>query len=638
MKSLKDVRARVLNVDDNDGARYVKTRLLTHAGFEVLEAASGGEALELARERQPELVLLDVKLPDINGLEVCRLIKQGAATQHILVLQTSASMVDSAHRVRALDAGADSYLVEPIEPEELVANVRALLRLRRAEDAYRRAKSALGESEERFSQLAESITDVFWVLDLQAEVPRFLYVSPAYGQVWRFDTMTLLHEPGRWFAVMHPDDQTRMRARWQPPFGAGYEEEYRVMSSDGEMRWVAERAFPVSDAAGNVYRLAGVSQDITARKRAELLLKEADRHKNEFLAMLSHELRNPLAPIRNAVDVLYNAPQPLDASRSKAVSIIGRQVEHMARLVNDLLDVSRISQGKIALATEPVLLDSIVASAIETAAPLIEAKRHRVVVELPAPPVVLQADGVRLAQVFANLLHNAAKFTSASGCIRVEAVLQPDQVQVSIADNGIGIAPEVLPSVFDLFTQADQTLDRAQGGLGIGLSLVKTIVRLHGGEARAESAGPGQGSRFTLTLPVAAGAPAPALPSALPGAPRLLRVLVVDDNVDSVETMALLLESQGHEVHTAVDGPTAIDRAAELQPDVVLLDIGLPGMSGYEVARALRRQPHPQAMTLVAISGYGRDSDREAAHAAGFDHHLVKPADPERIFEIMAAV
>ncbi len=646
MTPRSEPRACVLNVDDSDGALYVKTRLLTLAGFEVIEARSGGEALALARSRQPELVLLDVKLPDINGLEVCRRLKHDPQTRHILVLQTSASLVDSANRVKALDAGADSYLVEPIEPDELVANVNALLRLRRAEDAYRSAQDALGESEGRFRQLAETIDDVFWVLDTRAQPPRFIYVSPAYRRQWQCDGDLLLAQPQTWYRAVHPDDLVRMRALNEASAATGqaHEAEYRIVRADGEERWIAERAFPVLDAQGQAYRLAGVSQDITARKRAELLLVEADRHKNEFLAMLSHELRSPLAPIRNAVDVLELRADRNDPSL-RAVQIIGRQVEHLARLVDDLLDVSRIGQGKISLDLALHRMDGVMGAAMETARPAIEAQGHTVRVTLPQPAPVVRGDGVRLAQVFSNLLNNAAKFTPAQGTIEVEAVVVDAAgpapgpvVEVTVRDNGMGISADVLPRVFDLFAQADQTLDRSQGGLGIGLSLVRSIVGMHGGSVRAESGGVGAGSRFVVTLPVVESAQPPADAPPASGHTRVLRVLVVDDNEDAVETMALLLESQGHSVVTATTGPLALARAAEMQPDVVLLDIGLPGMSGYEVARALRAAAAQPTPVLVAISGYGREADREQARQAGFNHHLVKPADPDKIFSIIAGV
>jgi CheY-like chemotaxis protein len=377
---------------------------------------------------------------------------------------------------------------------------------------------------------------------------------------------------------------------------------------------------------------------VTLRKRAELLLIEADRRKDEFLAMLSHELRSPLAPIKSAVDIL--SLQRVDADTgARATGIIRRQVDHLARLVDDLLDVARINRGKISLDIAPVELRAVLTSAIETVRPMLESRRHEMALVLPAEPLYVNGDAVRLSQVFGNLLNNAAKFTEAGGRIRIEAERRGSRVEVHVSDNGAGIAPEVRSQVFDLFTQADHALDRSQGGLGIGLSLVKSIVALHGGEVWAESAGLGAGSRFTVRLPLGA-APVEASGGAARPASRrrVLRMLVVDDNADSVDAMAMLLESLGHRVETATRGDIALEKAATSWPEVVLLDIGLPGMSGYDLARALRAMPFPVPPVLIAISGYGRDSDRALAREAGFDHHLVKPADPQALFAIIDAL
>jgi PAS domain S-box-containing protein len=630
-------RPRILNVDDNEGARYVKTRVLRQAGFEVTEAVNGREALDKARTEQPELILLDVKLPDINGLDVCRRLKNEPETRSILVLQTSASLIDSVHRVKALDAGADSYLVEPIEPQELVANVNALLRLRRAEEAHRQAQSALGESQARFRQLAESIGDVFWIAG--AAEQRFLYVSPAYEREWRRDAGRLLGDSAAWFEAMHAGDRARMRERFAGlATSDGYEEEYRIAAANGEERWIAERAFPIRGTPGGSERVAGISQDVTLRKRAEMLLIEADRRKDEFLAMLSHELRSPLAPIKSAVEIL-SLGQGGAETAAKATGIIRRQVDHLVRLVDDLLDVARINRGKISLDPAPLELGAVLSSAIETTRPLLENKQLELQVALPPAPLWVRGDAVRLSQVFGNLLNNAAKFTSRGGRIALEAAPRGERAEVRITDSGIGIAPDVLPHVFDLFTQADHALDRSQGGLGIGLSLVRSIVTLHGGEVGAESGGLGAGSRFTVRLPLAAAPVVHAGDTPRQAArARSLHVLIVDDNPDSAEAMAMLIESQGHRVETAAQGDAALEKAAAVRPDVVLLDIGLPGMSGYDVARALRAMPSLAGSVLIAITGYGRDSDRDLAREAGFDHHLVKPADPEALLRIIGAL
>ncbi|WP_119156677.1 hybrid sensor histidine kinase/response regulator [Caldimonas tepidiphila] len=627
--------ALILNVDDNDAARYVKTRVLTLAGFRVVEARTGQEALELTRSEAPELVLLDVKLPDINGLEVCRRLKEDPATATVIVLQTSASLVDSAHRVRALDAGADSYLVEPIDAEELVANVKALLRMRRAEEAHRRAEGALRASEERFRQLAQSVSDVFWVLS-PAEAG-FEYVSPAYERLWGRSAEPLQRDWQEWFAAIHPEDRARVREGFARLFESGvYEEEYRIVGPDGQARWIAERGFPIRDAQAATHRFAGISQDVTSRKQAELLLLEADRHKDEFLAMLAHELRNPLGPIRSAVDLLARRGER-DALDSRAISIIGRQADHLARLVDDLLDISRISHGKINLRVEPVELRAVLQAALETTREFTESRGHQVTLALPGEPIWVRGDAVRLSQVFSNLFNNAAKYTPEGGEIGLYVEPAEHGVRVRVVDNGCGIRAELLPRIFGLFTQGERTLDRSQGGLGIGLSLVRRLVELHGGTVQAASAGPGQGAEFSVVLPVTEAPQPQGAATAEAAASAARRVLVVDDNTDAAEAIGLLLRLHDHEVRVCGDGAEALAAAPVFAPDVVLLDVGLPGMNGYEVARALRRTPQGRGAILVALTGYGSESDRVQAQEAGFDHHLVKPADVEQLLAIIGA-
>jgi signal transduction histidine kinase/ActR/RegA family two-component response regulator len=366
-------------------------------------------------------------------------------------------------------------------------------------------------------------------------------------------------------------------------------------------------------------------------------LAEADRRKDEFLAMLGHELRNPLAPIRNAVEVMRSLE--LDDRLIGVRDAIDRQVAQLTRLVDDLLDVSRISRGMITLKREEVELAGIIVRAVETSQPLFDAKRQHLIVDLATEPVWLDGDVARLAQVFANLLNNASKYTPAGGQIRLRARAEGGEIVIRVTDNGLGITAEMLPRIFDLFAQADRTLDRSEGGLGIGLTLVKALVELHGGRVEATSAGIGLGSEFVVCLPVLVTEPkressrtdgqtAPA------GAAR--RVLAVDDNIDAVESLAQLLGLHGHEVRTAYDGPTAIATAADFRPEVILLDIGLPRMDGYEVARRLRQQPGLEQTFLVAVTGYAQEQDRRRAHAAGFDAHLVKPADVATLHQLLA--
>lgn len=375
-------------------------------------------------------------------------------------------------------------------------------------------------------------------------------------------------------------------------------------------------------------------------KRAEQLA-EADRRKDEFLALLGHELRNPLAPIRNAVQVM-KLLRLTDARLQWARDVIDRQMGQMVRLVDDLLDVSRISHGQITLKTEPIELAEVIQRAIEISRPLLESRGHQWTISLPSEPIWLQADMVRLAQVVANLLNNAGKYTPDQGQIRLTAEQQGQEIMLRVSDNGVGIAPDMLPRVFDLFVQAANVLDRSEGGLGIGLTLVKRLVELHGGRIEAHSAGVGQGSEFIVHLPVVPttvgttnnGDSHMATPAPAPAAVR--RILAVDDNVDAAATLALWLRTQGHEVRIAHDGLAALHEAEAFRPEVILLDIGLPQMDGYEVARRLREQLGMKSTLLIALTGYGKEEDRRRSRAAGFDVHLVKPADLAQLRSLLA--
>lgn len=368
----------------------------------------------------------------------------------------------------------------------------------------------------------------------------------------------------------------------------------------------------------------------------------ADRSKDEFLAMLAHELRNPLAPLRNAAEIL-KVPDLPASEREEAQHILGRQIENMSRMIDDLLDVSRITEGKIELRRSAVELGEIVRSAVGAIRPACQARGQTLSVELPKHPLYLDADGTRLEQVLGNLLGNACKYSGEDRRIWVTAALvegaEGRLAEISVRDDGIGIAPDLLPRVFELFVQATRALDRAHGGLGIGLTLVDRLVKLHGGSVEARSEGVGRGSEFVVRLPALAEAPPAERPSA-PAAVRAVsrRILVVDDNVDSAQGMAMLQRVRGHDVRTAFDGPSALALATESAPEVILLDIGLPGMDGFEVARRLRAAPTTATSVLIAMSGYGSEEDRAKAKEAGFDDYLVKPVELERLRALLEAV
>jgi signal transduction histidine kinase len=501
------VSATILNVNDDEATRYLTTRTLGMAGYRVLEAATGQEALRLAELERPDVVVLDVKLPDISGYEVCKHLRSRPETASIAVMHTSATYVTPDKKVRGLEGGADAYLTEPFEGEELVATVRSLLRMRRAEQELRR--------------------------------------------------------------------------------------------------------------------------------RAEYL-QEADRRKDLFLAMLAHELRNPLAAITTAVGILDRRGSA-DAKEGRMVSIIQRQTNHLARLVDDLLDVSRITRGKVELRQTRLDLRGVLHQVLTVFRPQAEGRKLTLESSLPAVPVWMEADTTRLEQVFTNLLDNATKYTDAGGVISVLVEREtrdgrPGAV-VRVKDTGIGIRAEVLPLVFDLFSQADESLEYTRGGLGIGLTLVRNLVELHEGRVEAHSDGPGRGSEFVVWLPVLAEAGVEEREVALPELVKRRRhILLVEDNVDARQALQDLLETWGHRVEVAADGLRGVELAMRQPPELALVDIGLPGLDGYRVAEELRAKMG-RNIRLVALTGY---DDQSRARDAGFDLHLVKPVRPDDLSRLLS--
>ena len=411
------------------------------------------------------------------------------------------------------------------------------------------------------------------------------------------------------------------------------------MTKDGRRIDLSLTISPVRNAAGRIVGASKVARDVTDRKRAEESLREADRRKDEFLALLAHELRNPLAPLRNGLEIMRLAGADANAV-SRARAMMERQLGHMVRLVDDLLDVSRISRNKIELRRSRILLTDVLRSAVETARPAIEAAGHELDLALPPEPVHLEADLTRLAQVFSNLLNNSAKYTHRGGRIWLAAERRGDDVVVSVRDTGIGIPAEALAHVFDMFSQVDRSIERSAGGLGIGLALVKGLVEMHGGTVTAESAGPGKGSTFTVRLPVLESSAEPVLPeTADPGAdagcPKR-RILVADDNRDAAHSMAMLLKLSGNDVLAVHDGTEAVEAAARFRPEVVLMDVGMPRLNGYEATRRLREQPWGRDMVIIALTGWGQASDRARSQDAGCDGHLVKPIKLSELEALLA--
>jgi signal transduction histidine kinase len=499
----------ILNVDDDEAGCYAKSRILQRAGYRVLDAGTGTTALRIVREEKPQLVLLDVMLPDINGLKVCQMLKGDPLTAPIMILQVSATHVSETDRVLGLEGGADGYLTEPLEAEELLATVKALLRL------YNR------------------------------------------------------------------------------------EEENRCLLQQ---------------------------------------LREADRQKDEFLAILAHELRNPLHPIRGAVEIMRLKDQ-LDPEVELSRSIIDQQVTHLARLIEDLLDVARITRDTLVLRKEKLGLAAAIKGALDASRDFMESHGHQPIVSLPPASVEVDADPVRLTQILVNLLNNAAKYTPRGKSIRLSASVQDGRATISVSDEGVGISPDKLPHVFEKFYQIDRSLERSESGLGLGLSLSRKLAELHGGKVEARSAGLGLGSEFLLSLPVVSGSQQPQTgahsdPEAGAETPSW-RILIVDDGPRTREMYSMLLSKQGHQVETAADGWSALEIVESFNPDAVLLDVGMPGLNGFDTCEKIRAQPAGKDAVLVAVTGWAQHEVQERADESGFDGILVKPAGARDILQLV---
>lgn len=504
----------------------------------------------------------------------------------------------------------------------------------------KQAEEAVHEAERQFRTLADSIPQLAWIAEPDGHISWFNRRSLEYTGT-TFDQI----EGWGWQDVLDPAELPRVLETFKAALASGepWEDTFPLRRRDGVMRWHLSRMVPVHDDHGRIVRWFGTNTDVTEQREAanELRklaadLSEINRRKDEFLATLAHELRNPLAPIRNALAILDASdgnPDAFDETRA----VMHRQVEHMVRLIDDLLDVSRISRNLIELRLEDVELAAVVKQAIETSRPAIEAAGHHLEVALPGQPIVLHADSMRLAQIFANLLNNACKYTPARGNIRIAAELDDGEVVISVADTGRGIPTHMLPHVFEMFTQVERSIERTQGGLGIGLTLVKRLVEAHGGSVVAASDGADKGSTFTVRLPVSS-APAPAATThTKPPTVSGRRVLVVDDNRDSAMSLAMLLRLIGNETFIAHDGEEAVAAAEQFKPDVILLDIGMPKLNGHEAARRILRQPWSTSVVLVALTGWGQEEDRRRSKEAGFHYHLVKPVDHGALVEVLAA-
>jgi PAS domain S-box-containing protein len=560
----------------------------------------GQEAMRLAR----------------NAAIVCIPVLEGGLLQSVLFVNDS---------VPRRWADGDVALMKEVAERTRTASERA------------RSVEALRDSEAKFRTIANAMPQMVW-----STMPDGYH--DYYNQQW-YDYTGV--RPGStdgegWNGMFHADDRERAWAAWRHSLdtGAVYEIQYRLRHRSGEYRWVLGRALPLHDEAGAIVRWMGTCTDIHSQKLAEDELREAAARKDEFLAMLAHELRNPLAPIITAAQLLQTSRAD-EAIRQRAGDIIVRQVKHMTHLVDDLLDVSRVTRGLVKLDMQELDLKQVVGSAVEQALPLVETRGHALDVRRPAARAHVLGDRTRLIQVIANVLNNAAKYTPPGGRIALDVEVDAGQARVIVRDNGNGIAPALLPHIFDLFIQGERNPDRAQGGLGLGLTLVKSITMLHQGFVTAHSDGPGLGSTFTICLPLLGEAdtpqPLPLSPSVpVAAGPRSLRLLIVDDNLDGALSLAELLRADGHDVAVAEDAESALRHADLAAMDAFILDIGLPGMDGYALARHLRGDPATAKARLIALTGYGQPGDRELSRAAGFDRHLVKPADLQQLAQALA--
>jgi signal transduction histidine kinase/CheY-like chemotaxis protein len=698
-----DEPTNILVVDDLPEQLLVYRTILDELGQNLVTAGSGEDALRAVLNHDFAVILLDVNMPRMSGLETAAMIRRRKRSAHTPIIFVTA-FADEVRAAEGYAQGAVDYITTPIVPAVLRAKVRVFADLYRMNQQVRRQaeqRIALAEERTRREAAEDANRRLAFLVRTGAVVGQSLDQDVTAQDAVRLPVpavadvavLVTFHPDGRsgkiFWSRPGPDEPVvESLAGWPSPefpYPALVAEVERVIAGHPPGEPGAAVAYPLQ-ARGRVFAVLGLSRETSARgfppddrtvaeafasrcavalENAQLYheLRQADRQKNEFLSMLAHELRNPLAPIRSANEVLRERGEEPERVRW-AQGVIDRQLGHMVRLVDDLLDISRLTLGKIRLVIEPVDLGTVVAQAVEAVRPLIDRSRHRLDVILPPVPVRLMGDKARLTQILTNMLNNATKYTDPGGRVSLTAEVgvrgtelaadtagsglhlalgspRAPFVAIRVRDTGIGIAPELLPTVFDLFTQASRSLDRSQGGLGVGLALVRRLVELHGGTVRAHSDGPGKGSEFVVELPVAADEPQPVAEQ--PPAPASqqerssLRVVVVDDNVDGAESLATLLGLMGHEVRVAHDGPGGIAAVREFGPDLVLLDIGLPGMDGYEVARRLRREPGVGAV-LAAVSGYGRDDDRRMAREAGFAHHFVKPVDLSDLRRLLDSV
>jgi len=631
---------RLLVADDNADMRDYLRRVLG-SRWQVEVVGDGRAALEAARAHPPDLVLTDVMMPEMDGFALLRALRENERTRHVPVVMLSARAGEEA-RVEGLGAGADEYLVKPFSARELLARVASQLALAKARAAAATHRAEAEMQKRNFAslllqaptpiciirgpqlvvELANAPCCEIWARRREDVVGRpLLEALPELAGQGFDELLTGVMNTGRSFVGKEVPARFDRGGRIETVFFNFLYEPLRTI--EGRIDGVMVIAFDVTD-------------EVRARDEIDRLRVEAEaasRAKDEFLAMLSHELRNPLSPMLTALQLLRLRT---DATAERELSVLERQAQHLVRLIDDLLDVSRLARGKIDLVRAPIEIATVIAEAVEMAEPLLEQRRHELVQRVPASGLRVDGDRERLAQVIANLLTNAARYTPAGGHIEIAASAVPDGVEIIVRDDGAGIAPELLPRIFELFVQGARGPARGEGGLGLGLAIVQSLVQLHGGSVSAHSDGKGRGSEFRVRLPRSAASSEMAAPVSAPppGAARSRagrRVLVVDDNRDAADLLGEALELDGHTVRVAYDGPSALNLAKELRPEIALLDIGLPVQDGYEVARQLRAGRVESELRLVAITGYGTATDHERSRDAGFVAHLTKPLDLSRV-------
>jgi PAS domain S-box-containing protein len=664
----------ILIVDDEPKNLTVLETVLDDPGYHLVRASSADEALLALMNGEFALLILDIRMPGMTGLELAQMIKTRKRTARVPIIFLTAYYNEDQHVIDGYGSGAVDYLQKPVNAAVLRSKVAVFADLHRKSRELKLANGALRaevaerrHAEEQLAELNQSLEKrvIERTRALHASDTRLRLATDAVELgiwSWRSDTDRVVWEnnwPYRILGMSRSEEWLKL-ADFAAQFVhgedlAGFKEavaatvqgkgrlafEGRLRRRDGSLCWVefVGESLPALD--GGAVQVLGTAWDITARKHAEVTLREADVRKDIFLATLAHELRNPLAPIRAAAQLLESSGLSA-ASLESSRAIIARQVRHMASLLDDLLDVSRVSRGTFELKKSWIELRKIIDDAIESTQPLISSRRHRLCVEPGFDEIRIEVDSVRLMQVLINLITNAAKYTAEGGTITLALALEPRDLLLTVRDNGIGIAPAMLDRIFDMFTQGSTGPDWAAGGLGIGLALARGIVELHGGRREARSAGLGAGSEFSVRLPrtsvglaeeIAEDA-AKAVVQTPPVGPR--RVLVADDNRDAAESMGLLLEYGGHQVWRAYSGTEALEVALRERPEFLILDIGMPGLSGYEVAERVRAESWGKRATLVALTGWGQERDRRRAWAAGFDHHLTKPVDPAQIEALLA--